>query len=169
MAKKPKPPGSKTSSEEPPLERRKWAAQVAPDMLAAANAALAQKGFADPALVLNWPQIAGDATARMCRPLRLSQSAQGGVLTLLAEPAAALFLQHETRSLCDRINRYFGHPLVARLRFVQAPLAQRPPPPIPLKPAAEIAPNDPVRAFVGPDAMREALCRLARARHNRRI
>lgn len=149
-------------------ERRGWVSQIAPDILASAKPALSRAGFLDPALILHWPEVAGAETARLCRPLRLSQSAQGGVLTLLAEPAAAVFLQHETRSLCDRINAYFGHPLVARLRFVQAPLAQRPPVALPPPPAAEIAADDPARAFVGPDAIKEALLSLARARHTAR-
>jgi len=158
---------AKDKTEAPP-PRRNWAAQMAPDAMAAGGAAFARAGFTDPALILQWDKIAGPETARLTRPLRLSQSAQGGVLTLQAEPAAAVFLQHESRTLCERINRYFGQPLVARLRFVQAVLPQRPPPPKPLRPAAEIAPNDPVLAFHGPDAVREALCRLARARHNQR-
>ncbi len=151
-----------------PPQRRNWAAQFAPDALAAGHAALARAGFSDPALILHWETIAGPETARLARPLRLSQGPQGGVLTLQSEPAAAVFLQHESRSLCGRINRYFGHPVVARLRFVQAALPQRPAAPPPARPAAEIPPGDPALAFQGPDGVREALWRLARARHNRR-
>jgi hypothetical protein len=151
-----------------PPQRRNWAAQMAPDAMAAGAAALSRAGFSDPALILQWEKIAGPETARLARPLKLSQGAQGGVLTLQAEPAAAVFLQHETRSLCERINRFFGMPLVARLRFVQTALPHRPPAPKPVRPATEIAPNDPVLSFNGPDGVREALCRLARARHNRR-
>ncbi len=158
---------AKDTPETPP-QRRNWAAQMAPDAMAAGHAALARAGFSDPALILQWEKIAGPETARLARPLKLSQGAQGGVLTLQAEPAAAVFLQHESRSLIERINRYFGHPLVARLRFVQAALPQRPAAPPQLRPAAEIPPGDPVLSFNGPDGMREALCRLARARHNRR-
>lgn len=164
MAPRKKPAASTLDA---PTERRGWASQVAPDLLLTAKSALSRAGFTDPALILNWAEVAGADTARLCRPLRLSQGAQGGVLTLLAEPAAAVFLQHESRTLCNRINAYFGHPLVMRLRFVQAPLAQRPPPPKPPKVPAEIAPSDPARGFVGPDAIREALLRLARARHTR--
>jgi len=149
-------------------ERRGWIGQIAPDVMAIAGAAFANKGFSDPGLILHWEKIAGAETARLTRPLRLSQSAQGGVLTLLAEPAAAVFLQHESRTLCERINTYFGHPVVARLRFVQGALAHRPPPPKPLRPAAEVAPEDPARNFDGPEGIREALWKLARARHNRR-
>jgi hypothetical protein len=158
---------AKDKTEAPP-KRRNWAAQMAPDALVAAHAAMTRAGFSDPSLILQWPKIAGAETARLARPLRLSQGPQGGVLTLQAEPAAAVFLQHDSRNLCERINRYFGQPVVARLRFVQAVLPQRPTPPPPSLPAAEIPSGDPVLSFNGPDGMREALCRLARARHNPR-
>jgi len=161
-----RPPKAPKDPDAPP-ERRGRAGQIAPDVMATAAAAFAHKGFADPALVLHWEKIAGPEAARIARPLRLSQGPQGGVLTLLAEPAAALFLQHETRTLCERINTYFGHPVVARLRFVQGALARRPPAPKPVHPAAEMAPGDPAREFEGPDGVREALWKLARARHNR--
>lgn len=151
-----------------PPQRRNWAAQMAPDAMVAGGAAFARAGFSDPALILQWEKIAGPETARLTRPLKLSQGAQGGVLTLQAEPAAAVFLQHESRTLIERINRYFGRPLVTRLRFVQAALPQRPQPPPQHRPAAEVPPGDPVLSFSGPDGVREALCRLARARHNQR-
>jgi hypothetical protein len=158
----------KKNDPEMPPARRNTIGQIAPDVLAVARAAFTQKGFSDPAIILHWEKIAGAETARLCRPLRLSQGPQGGVLTLLAEPAAAVFLQHETRTLCEHINGYFGHTLVSRLRFVQGALAQHPPAPKPPRPAAEMAPDDPARQFDGPEGVREALWKLARARHNRR-
>ena len=103
--------------------------------------------------------------ARIARPLRLSEGSSGGVLTLKAEPAASLFLQHESRALCDRINDYLGRPAVSRLRFVQGPLARRP-----ARPALPVAPqpaaaNDPARRFQGSERLRTALLELARARN----
>ena len=76
-------------------------------------------GFSDPTLVLRWEEIAGSETARLAQPIKLSESASGGVLTLRAEPGAALFLQHDSRALCERINAYLGRTAVSRLRFVQ--------------------------------------------------
>lgn len=144
--------------------RRNWVSALAPDVVAAGQAAFVRAGFADPTLVMHWAEIAGTETARLARPLRLSQGAHGGVLTLLAEPGAAVFLQHDTRALCDRINAYLGRPVVTRLRFVQGALTQRPEPPHPVKVPETLSPTDPAQRYQGPDGVREALWRLARAR-----
>jgi len=149
-------------------QRRNWVSPVSADAVAAASNALARAGFSDPALVLHWEAIAGPELARLTRPMRLAESKHGGVLTLLAEPGAAVFLQHETRPLCERINTYLGRPAVARLKIVQAALTRRPPPPPGFTPAPEIAPSDPVLSYQGPEGLRQALQRLARARHSSR-
>jgi hypothetical protein len=126
--------------------------------------ALARNGFRDPTLVLRWEEIAGPEVARIARPLKWSEGASGGTLTLKAEPGAALFLQHETRTLCERINSYLGRAAVSKLRFVQGAL----PPktihrPAPKHPVA-IPANDPALSYKGKDSLRDALVNLARAR-----
>ena len=150
--------------EPPPPARRGRAAAVAADTGALARQALDRAGFSDPALVLRWDEIAGTETARLARPLRLKDGPSGGVLTLMAEPGAAVFLQHETRPLCERINAFLGRPAVARLRFVQASLAQAPRRPLRPAPKAPVPAADPARKYDGPEGVREALLRLAQAR-----
>jgi hypothetical protein len=145
-------------------DRRNRTEPVAAQVGFAAATALARAGFADPTLVLRWEEIAGADIARIARPIRLSESASGGVLTLKAEPAASLFLQHQTRMLCDRINAYLGRAAIARLRFVQGPLATRP-----SRPSAPVAkpapaPGDPARGFQGSERLKSALLELAGAR-----
>jgi hypothetical protein len=149
---------------EAPPQRRNWIGEVGGDVTLAARSAFARAGFADPTLVLRWTEIAGAQTARLARPIKLSESASGGVLTLKAEPAAALFLQHDSRALCARINAYLGRVAVARLRFVQGPLlaAHAPPPPRP-KPI-DPSPADPARRWQGPPNLGQALLDLARQR-----
>lgn len=127
-------------------------------------AVFARAGFADPTLVLRWPDIVGREVARVARPIRLTRGASGGVLTVLSEPAAALFLQHESRMLCERINTYLGQETVARLRFVQGHVriadVPRANPQLP----ARAAPDDPARRFQGSERLQRALVSLARAR-----
>jgi hypothetical protein len=154
---------SPNDKQEPP-QRRNRAEAVSRDASIAARTAFARAGFADPTLVLRWAEIAGPATARLARPLRLSESATGGTLTLKAEPGAALFLQHESRALCARINSYLGHTAVTRLKFVQGALAAPPPPPPKRSKPTEPATGDPARRWQGPSALGEAVLNLARSR-----
>ena len=147
-----------------PPPRRGWVGALGPDVEVAAQTALSRAGFSDPTLVLRWEEIAGSETARLAQPIKISESASGGVLTLRAEPGAALFLQHDSRALCERINAYLGRPAVARLRFVQGSLKQRPPPPVRRKAKAPVPSTDPALQYQGPDGLKEALVRLAKAR-----
>jgi hypothetical protein len=149
---------------EAPPRRRGWVGDVGNDAGFAARAAFTRAGFADPTLVLRWNEIAGAETARLCRPIKLAESAGGGVLTLKAEPAAALFLQHETRVLCARINSYLGRVAVSKLKFVQGPLIAPLPPPHKLPPPADPGPDDPARRWKGASALGESLLGLARQR-----
>jgi hypothetical protein len=88
---------------------------------------------------------------------------------LKAEPGAATFLQHESRSLCGKINAALGRDAVARLRFVQGPLASRSPlRGLPSGPLPALPPDDPAAAYRGPSALQEALIRFARQRQRNR-
>ncbi len=151
---------------EPP--RRGRVGEVSGDATLAARGAFVRAGFSDPTLVLRWSEIAGPDTARLARPLRLTDSPSGGVLTLKAEPAAALFLQHESRALCARINSYLGRVAVVRLKFVQGTLADAPPPPPRRPQPVEPAAADPVRRWQGPPNLGQALLNLARQRTRER-
>ncbi|HEY1961549.1 MAG TPA: DciA family protein [Rhizomicrobium sp.] len=148
--------------------RRNWTEPVSRSAAPIGSDLFARAGFRDPTLVLRWAEIAGPEVARLCQPIRLSQGPSGGVLTLKAEPGASLFLQHETRELCDRINRYLGAETITRLKFVQGPLALRPKAPPRRRAPGQVPHNDPALAYQGPNALREALLKLARARAARR-
>lgn len=140
---------------------------VGHDATRVASSAFARAGFADPTLVLRWPDIVGTEVARIARPIRLTESASGGALTILSEPAAALFLQHESRTLCERINSFLGRKAVTKLRFVQGSVQQphnsSSHPQLP----THAAPSDPARQFQGSEGLHSALISLARARHVR--
>lgn len=158
---------AKPKAPEPP-PRRNWTEPVARSAGAIGSDLFAKAGFRDPTLVLRWAEIAGPEVARLSQPVRLSSGPSGGVLTLKAEPGASLFLQHESRELCARINRYLGAETVTRLKFVQGPLALRPKPPPRRRIPGEVPRDDPALAYQGPDGLRDALLKLARARAARR-
>ena len=98
--------------------------------------------------------------------MKFAEGPSGGTLTLRAVPGAALFLSHEKRSLCERINAYLGRPAVSQLKFSQGPLLPRPPGPKPEKPAGPLPPGDPSRRYQGPEGLARALQALARRRRS---
>ncbi len=113
--------------------------------------------------MLRWSEIVGPEVARLAVPVKLSEGTTGGTLTLKTEPGASVFLQHETRELCDRINRFLGRPAVDRLRFVQSPLAAQPRRPQLRRPGT-VPPEDPAQTFRGAEDLKAALLALARWR-----
>lgn len=141
--------------------RRGWAGALGRDAMAQADAAFKRAGFADPILVLRWSEIAGPAVAAVAEPLRCQEGPNGAVLTLRCEPGAAVFLQHETRALVERLNAYLGAGRIARLRLSSGALSG-PAPPLP-HPRPARAPAPPAD-----DGLRGALERLGTLRRNLR-
>jgi hypothetical protein len=161
MARSPKETQAK---DEAPPQRHNRVMPVGSDVSRAAASAFVRAGFTDPTLVLRWSEIAGPEVARLAQPVKFTDGPGGGILTLRATPGAALFLAHEKRPLCERINAYLGRPAVAQLKFSQGNLLPRPPAPKPSKPAGPLAPGDPSRRYQGPEGLAKALLALARRR-----
>lgn len=153
----------KETQEAPPV-RHNRPHPVSGDAGSVAHAAFLRAGFSDPTLVLRWEEIAGPEVARLARPVKLTDGPSGGTLTLRATPGAALFLAHEKRPLCDRINAYLGRPAVTQLKFSQGAFLPPPPKPPRQKPAGPLPSNDPSRRYHGPDGLTQALQALARRR-----
>lgn len=104
--------------------RRGWAGVLHADAVGLTEAAVRRAGFPDPSLVFRWAEIAGAETAKVARPIRCRRSSEGLVLTVRCEQAASVFLQHETRTLLDRVNAFLGAGAVARIHIVTGNLAQ---------------------------------------------
>jgi len=147
-----------------PPPRRNRAAAIGLDAADLARAAFRRAGFDEFTLVLRWREIAGAEVAAIAQPLRLTQGASGGTLTLKVDPAAALFLQHDSRSLCSRINTYLGGPAVQSFRFVPGEIAAERRSQSPEAPRHDVALHDPAARFAGPEGLKEELLALARAR-----
>ena len=153
----------KETQEAAPI-RRNRALAVGGDAGSVANAAFLRAGFSDATLVLRWQEIAGPEVARLAHPLKFSDGPAGGTLTLRAAPGAALFLAHEKRPLCERINAYLGRPAVAQLKFSQGAFLPPPPKAPRQKAAGPLPPGDPSRRYQGPEGLTKALQALARRR-----
>ena len=101
-----------------------------------------RRGFSDSRMLENWSAIVGPQLAAMSQPVRLSrrksgrdgEDTAGGVLTVKAEGAIALEIQHLSPQIIDRLNSYYGHAAIARLNIIQGPVTITPsplnPPPI---------------------------------------
>lgn len=104
----------------------------------------AKRGFADGAVLTEWPRIVGDTIAGFSMPERIGfppGKRTGGTLHLRVAPGGfAVELQHLEHQLIERINGYFGYHAVARVKIVQAPLPEPAPPPPP--PLPELAPDE---------------------------
>lgn len=153
----------KETQEEPPV-RHNRAGVIGADARAASAAAFARMGFADPSLVLRWREIAGPEVARIAQPLKFTDSPGGGILTLRTAPGAALFLGHEKRPLCERINTFLGRTAVTQIKFSQGSLPSPPATASPQKKSGPLSPADPSCRYRGPDELAKALQALARRR-----
>lgn len=134
---------------------------------------LASRGFAQAAVIGEWPAIVGKALAEHTWPERIAFAGggrTGGTLHLRTDGGAlATELQHLAPQLIERVNGYFGYRAVARLKLIQgtprAPRA-RPAPtrahPLPLTPSEE---EELARRLdgVADEALRAALAGLGRA------
>jgi hypothetical protein len=101
-----------------------------------------RRGFSDSRMLENWAAIVGPQLATMSQPVRMSRrkstrdggETPGGVLTVKAEGAIALEIQHLAPQIIDRLNSYYGHAAIARLNIIQGPVTITPsplnPPPI---------------------------------------
>lgn len=86
----------------------------------AAQPVLKKMGFEEPYIVDHWSDIVGAELAQYVTPLKLSraQKSQGKTLTVAAPGPLTLELQHKSPQILDRINAYYGHKAIEKLRIV---------------------------------------------------
>lgn len=134
-----------------------------------------RRGFAEGAVIRDWPEIVGPLLAAGTLPERIAYprgQRAGGLLHLrVASAAVATEVQHLEPLIIDKINGYFGYGAVAGLRLIQRPLPPRATArqkgPRGLSPE-ERAALDGELADVTDSALREALTGLGRAVRGRR-
>ncbi|MCX5497481.1 DciA family protein [Kaistia dalseonensis] len=131
----------------------------------------AKRGFATADLIAAWADIVGPRYAEATQPEKLAwprrdhaNAAKGATLVIRVDAGMAIYLQHETALILERVNGFLGFGAVAKLKIVQGPVAApkpRQPAPRPISRAAEAAINH-ATATVESDGLRAALERLGR-------
>lgn len=120
-------------------------------------------GFVQSSVVSRWPEIVGEAHARVCAPesIRFPPGEKSeGILQLVVLPAHAPLIQHVIPEIVERVNRFFGYPAVARLaiRHGDVQRVAKPAAPPSLKPVPDSL-GDSLRGIADPElkAVLEAL------------
>ncbi|QFS81424.1 hypothetical protein FIU97_01075 [Roseivivax sp. THAF40] len=79
------------------------------------------RGFAESRVLTHWPEIAGEDTARIARPVEVSYSrgGMGATLVLLTTGAHAPMLEMQKDQIRDRVNQIYGYNAIQRVRITQ--------------------------------------------------
>ena len=92
-----------------------------------------KQGFASSELIVRWETIAGADVASYAEPLKIQwprradgENPEPGTLVLRVDGPAAIEIQHMSRVILERVNRYFGFAAIARIAIRQAPLRGQP-------------------------------------------
>lgn len=137
---KAKPPASRVKPYERP--RGGQAKAISDLMPQIGRTAFRRFGFVQSSVVSRWPEIVGEAHARVCAPesIRFPPGEKSeGILQLVVLPAHAPLIQHVIPEIIERVNRFFGYKAVARVKMrqgtVQTPeISERPKSPPSLQP-----------------------------------
>lgn len=105
------------------------------------RAAFRRFGFVQSSVVSRWDEIVGARYAAVSAPeaIRFPVGKKSdGTLELTVEGAHATMIQHVLPEIMDRVNRFFGYGVIARVKVRQGPVSKpkprQPSPPPMLKP-----------------------------------
>ena len=107
-----------------PFERPRGgpARQVSELMPQIGRTAFRRFGFVQSSVVTRWPEIVGEAHARVCAPeaIRFPPGEKSeGILDLVVSAAHAPLIQHVIPEIIARVNMFFGYRAVARVKLRQ--------------------------------------------------
>lgn len=79
------------------------------------------RGFAVSRIITHWDEIAGEATAQICRPIEVSygRGGFGATLTVLTTGANAPMLEMQKEQLREKVNAVYGYAAISRIRLTQ--------------------------------------------------
>lgn len=91
---------------------------------------LAKRAGVSLSLLSAWSEIVGADIGAQSMPVKVrwpvrntdAQLFEPGVLVVAAQGAAALYLQHQTSQIIDRVNGFLGYYAIARIKITQKPI-----------------------------------------------
>ncbi|MEL6476990.1 MAG: DUF721 domain-containing protein [Pseudomonadota bacterium] len=83
--------------------------------------AAADKGFAEPDVLLRWSEAVGAHLADLCQPVKVSYGGSlGATLLVRVDSGRAPEVMHREPQIVERINQFYGYKAISRLRLTQA-------------------------------------------------
>lgn len=79
------------------------------------------RGFSETRLLTHWPEVVGEDTAAIARPVNVSfgRGGIGATLTLLTTGANAPMLEMQKDRIRERVNAVYGYNAIARVKITQ--------------------------------------------------
>lgn len=79
------------------------------------------RGFAVTRLLTHWPEIVGEAVARVARPVNVSYGREGfgATLTILTTGAQAPMIEMQKDKIREKVNSCYGYRAISRVRITQ--------------------------------------------------
>jgi hypothetical protein len=131
----------------------------------------AKRGFASADLLGAWDEIVGARYAGTTQPEKIlwprrdSASSAGATLVVRVDAGMAIYLQHETALVLERVNAFLGFAAIRALKIVQGPVEGRQKPASRTEAPVSATAVAVIRDSVAPiesDALRQSLERLGR-------
>ena len=79
------------------------------------------RGFAVSRLLTHWPEVVGEAVAKVATPVNVSygKGGMGATLTLLTAGAQAPMLEMQKEQIREKVNACYGYRAISRVRITQ--------------------------------------------------
>lgn len=117
------PTGSKTgSATRPATPGRRGFRSTADTVRRRLGEAAAGYGFAEPEVLIRWPEVVGEQLSALCVPVKVSYpraQGLGATLVVRTEGARAPEVKHLGPRIIERVNQFYGYRAVARLKVTQ--------------------------------------------------
>jgi hypothetical protein len=89
--------------------------------------AAAGHGFAEPEVLMRWPEVVGERLSGLCEPVKVSYPRTQGVgsrglsatLLVRAEGARATEVEHLGPRIIERVNQFYGYRAIGEMKVTQ--------------------------------------------------